>query len=322
MTTDIVTLPNERFLNRETVLSGVLKIMEPELVWLNYVPQHQVDSRSVSYLQDLYNASSDPKKKKPRRITEEGEWSYVDISEVSIKSAVLNQHGFAVRISRDAIRFKQGEDEIQRAFNRIGYWLAQDYDSKVAAALTGNARDPASDGWAVTATWDDATATPVDDLRRLKHAMRREGYPYRMTDTFVDETNYAEAEGYLTSLDISSEKQRTIYGTPVGGGDLSLNIPIAGCVLHGLLSDITHGYVLAIDRNNPAATTFFNNDPMFAPPTIQYQRSDGTTVTVPNQGLHMHKYFDDNKHSTVIQLWWDNATVVKEPYAVLYGSGL
>lgn len=313
-----VSLSNEKFLRKEYVVPTVFKIMEPYLAYLDMLPKVETSSRSVKYKQENTSASTDTKKKQPVTRTPSSRFPFVDITSVSIESALLNQEGFAVRIDEDAIQFTEGIDEINRAFNRVGYWLAQDVNTATGSALTGGATTPT---WTPVAAWSAATAQPITDLIRLSAQMDREGYPYDMTDVYIQSDNYYELLEYLATVDVDAEKRRTLYGVP----DMTakdIDIPVLGATVHGLKSGITEGNILAMDKNNPAGTIFYNNNPKYSTAKITYQISDGTTQTVPNIGFNYNSYVEDDTHDTVMQFWVDQVTVVKEPYAALYDSGI
>lgn len=312
---------NEKFLRKEFVVGEVFKIMEPLLPFLEMLPKVKADARAVSYKQETVSASSDTKKKKPRTRTPSAAWTYLDITPMEMKSGLLNKEGFAIRIDEDAIDFTDGVDEIRRAYNKLAFWLAEAHNTAVGTTIKTNATTPT---WTPTAVWDNASATPVDDLIKLEEQMEREGYPYRMTDIFVHKTNWYELKGYLTSADIDGTKQKEIYGTPTISGD-SINIPVVGSSVHKLLSGIDEGYVLALDANNPAGTIYYNNSPRHSTPKITYPTVvDGrkTTRTVPNFGFNFNQYTDNETHDIVMQFWFDQVTVVKEPYASLYDNGI
>lgn len=312
---------NEKFLRKEFVVGEVFKLMEPLLPFLEMFPKVKADARSVSYKQETVSASSDSKKKKPRDRTPSADWSYLDITPMEMKSGILNKKGFAIKVDEDAIDFTEGVDEIRRAYNKVAFWLAQDMNTTIGDTLKALATTPT---WTPTAAWSEGTATPVDDLIRLEEQMEREGYPYRMTDIFVNKSNWYELKGYLTSADISEGKQKEIYGIPTIMQD-TMNIPVVGSGVHKLLSGVDEGYILALDKNNPAATTYYNNSPRYSTQRIQYQTVvDGkkTTRAVPNFGFNFNQYTDQETHDVVMQFWFDQVTVVKEPYAALYDSGI
>ena len=315
-----VSLPNDAFLRKEFVVPRIFQIMEPYLAFLNILPKVKSDSRAIRYKQEAYSSSTDPKKKTPRRISPRSQWTYLDITQMEIKSAILNKEGFAIRIDEDAIQFTEGVDEINRAYNKVAYWLAQHLNTLTATALTDGATDLSTD-WTPTAVWSDAGATPVDDLIRLEAQMEREGYPYVMTDIFIHKTNFYEMKAYLTSMDISDRKQKEIYGMPAISRH-AITIPVVGSTIHKLLSGgIDEGYILALDAKNPAGTIYYNNNPKYSTEKIAYKTSEGMK-TVQNIGFNFNRYVDDETHDTVMQFWIDQVCVVKEAYAALYDSGI
>jgi len=93
-----------------------------------------------------------------------------------------------------------------------------------------------------------------------------------------------------------------------------------------MLSGISEGYVLGLDRNNPAATVFYQNDSSYSTPKVRYETKtpDGTKTfkTVDNFGLNTYQYKEDDTHDVVVQFWLDNVAVVMEAYAALYDSGI
>lgn len=312
---------NEKFLRKEFVVGEVFKIMEPLLPFLEIFPKIKADARAVSYKQETVSASSDTKKKTPRTRSPSAAWTYLDITPMEMKSGILNKKGFAIRVDEDAIDFTDGVDEIRRAYNKVAFWLAQDQNTTVGDAIKAGATTPT---WTPSAVWSDGAATPVDDLIRLEEQMEREGYPYRMTDIFINKTNWYELKGYLTSADIDGTKQKEIYGMPTITGD-TIDIPVVGSGVHKLLSGVDEGYVLALDRNNPAATIYYNNSQRYSTQKISYPTVvDGrkTTKTVPNFGFNFNQYTDNETHDVVMQFWFDQVTVVKEPYAAQYDNGI
>jgi len=313
-----VSLPNEKFLQKEFVVPTVFKIMEPYLSFIDLLPKVKTDARAVRYKQESVSASSDTKKKTPVIHTPSARFPFVDITTISIESALLNQEGFAIKIDEDAIQFTEGIDQINRAYTRVAYQLAQHVNTITGTSLTGGATTPS---WTPTTTWDGATATPVDDLLKLAAQMHREGYPYGLTDVYVHSDNYFELLQYLTAMDIDGDKQKNLYGVPTMSS-MDIDIPVVGATIHGLDSGISEGYALGMDKRNPAGTLFYNNNPKYSTANITYQTGDGNSKTVPNIGFNYNSYVEDDTHDTVMQFWVDQVTVVKEPYAALYDSGI
>lgn len=313
-----VSNPNEQFLSKEYVLGEVFRIMEPNLYFMDYLPQIQSTARSVWYKKETTSAASDTKKALPRLLTASAAYPKVTISQMEIEAGVLNQKGFSIEIDRDAITQAEGIDEIQRSIDRVSYWLAESVNTAIAAIFLAEGTALAG-AFTPTAEWSAATATPVDDLIRFRAQMRREGYPYRLTDVLVHNDNLVELQQYLTAIDISDAKQKQIYGMPA---DDAIEVPAASCTVHGLLSSITHGTILGLDKNHSPGSLYYFIDGEFSQKEIVYQDSDGKMVRVPNFGLSYNQFMDQRTHNTVIQLWMDYGLMFKEPYATINDTGI
>lgn len=314
---------NDRYLKKTVALPVIFKIMEPNLIWTDRVPAVGSSTRAVQYKYDTYSKSSDPKKETAPIHAESAKFPELDKTRMSSGAALTIGRGFSMRVDRDAVTQVDGANEITEAYETAGFWLAEYINTNILSALTGGATTPT---WTPTAEWSGATATatPVDDLIKLGAEMDREGYPFRMTDIFVDKTNWYELKSYLTSIDIGDFKQKTMYGVPEITQD-RIHVPVVGADVHKVMSGLTHGYVLAIDANNPAATTHYYNDPKYSTATVSYETMvDGKPVrkTVNNIGIHFNQYEENDTHDTILQFWVDNVTVVKKPYGLLYDNGI
>lgn len=318
-----VTAPNEEFLTKRFLIPKMYEIMNPLLAWTDIFPQVRATAPVVAYKQEITSDSGDTKKERPKLMTTSGQWTYVEISQFTMKAANLNKRGFAIKIDQDALDYVEGVDEIQRALRKTGYWIAEDYNTRISTEIANSGTDLAGD-WTPAAEWSDANAAPISDLEDLEDAFIREGYPYRLTDVFVHKDNFKELKKYLTSLDINQYKQEKLYGTPNNGNRDTLEIPVVGTTVHRLLSGISEGSIIAIDRNNPGITIFYNQSP-------RYSAMSGTYETMQNgqkiskslsYGFNMNKYFDNETHQTIIQMWYDNVPVTIEPYAIAIDTGI
>jgi len=315
-----VSLPNEKFLRKEFVVPTIFEIMNPYLTFLEILPKVQTDSRSVRYKQESTSDSGDTKKNTPVTITPGSKFPRVDISNVTISSALLNQSGIEVAIERDAVRFAEGVDQIQRAYKRVAYWLAESINTTIGTTLTAGVTQ-AGGSWTPTAVWSAGTATPVDDLIRFEAEVDQEGYPYSLSDVYIHKTNFYEMKGYLTSVDIADLKQREIYGMPKMDNN-TIEIPVVGAKIHKMLSGITEGGILGMDLANPAATIYYNNDPEFSRKNIQYKGSNGVLKTVPNFGFNFDTWREDDTKNTIMQFWIDQVAVIQESKSGLYDTGI
>jgi hypothetical protein len=311
---------NDRYLRSEVAIPIAYEKMEPNLIWGDIIKNVKEESNAFIYQYDSTGKSSDSKKKTPPPQTIGGKFPELDISRPTVTSGLLDSNGFSIRLTREVIRQAAGRNEIMRAYETAGFWLAEWINNAQITAMTGGATTPT---WTPTTTWDSATATPVEDLRKFKYCMRREGYPYRLTDVYIHVDNYSELEGYLASLDVNAPKQQSVFGMPASGD--SVYIPIAGANIHGLDSGITEGYVFGMDRNNPGAETHYYVDPQFSIVRVPYSTIvNGSKVSksVPNIGIHFSQYTEDDTHDTVMQFWVEQRTVVNRAYALLYDSGI
>jgi hypothetical protein len=309
---------NDRFLSKDVVLSEIMRIMEPELVFLGVIPY--VDSGGENPTYGVKGSkSADAKKQTPRLKTPSSRFPEVEITRITKKSAVLSEEGLSIRLDKDAIQKKAGIDMIMDSFQTVGYWMAQARNTTFYTTMRAGGTDA---GMTPTAQWSEATATPIEDMRGFKNGFKREGYPYRLTDAYVEMTNFNEMEGYLLQSDIAQYRDAAMTGS----GSSQFVIPIEGKpTLRGLFSSVTHGDILGLDRNHPGASVFYYNDPQFSVPQITFETVEGSSVvskTVQNFGLSTHRYFEDDTHDTVIQIWYDNVIVVKDAYSIIYDNGL
>lgn len=318
-----VSAPNEEFLTKKFVVPYMFEIMNPLLAWTDMFPMVQSTAPVVGYKQETVSDSSDTKKQKPKLKTTTGQWTYVNISQFTMKSAILNKKGFAIKIDPDALDYTEGVDEIQRAFRKTAFWIAEDFNDRISDEISASATALSTD-WTPTAVWSADTANPIADLEELEDAFIREGYPYRLTDVYVHKTNFKEFKKYLTSIDIGDFKQQNLYGVPNNGKMDSIDVPVVGATVHRLLSGVSEGSIIAMDRNNPGLTVFYN-------PSRRYSILNGNYNTIANgqkisktlaYGFNYNRYTDQETHEEVIQLWYDNVPVMLEPYSIATDSGI
>lgn len=318
-----VSAPNEEFLTKRFVVPQIFEIMNPLLAWTDIFPMVKSTAPAVAYKQETTSDSGDTKKQKPKLKTTSGQWTYVNISQFEMKSAILNKKGFAIKIDQDALDYTEGVDEIMRAFRKTGFWIAEDFNDRISEEISASATALSTD-WTPAAVWSDANAAPIADLEDLEDVFIREGYSYRLTDVFVHKTNFKELKKYLTSLDINQYKQENLYGTPNNGSKDMLEIPVVGTTVHRLLSGISEGSIYALDKDNPGITIYYNQSP-------RYSVMNGNYTTMVNgqkiskslsYGFNYNRYTDQETHEEVIQLWYDNVPATKEPYAIATDTGI
>ncbi len=296
------SLPNEEFLRKEFIEQKIFEITNPLLDYVGILPAVKADALSVKFKKETVSASTDTRKKIPRRITEFSKFTFVDISEMTVDAAILSSSGFAMKVSRDAIRFTEGIDEIQRGLSRIGFWLAEDINTKIASKIQADATGPTT-ALGTPTVWSDAGAKPVVDLLNMEDDMVQTGYPYRLTDSYLHKTNYRELMSYLLTVDAK-------FGTGDKANNIaadSMTIPVLnGLTVHRVYAGMTEGCIMGLDKNNPCGTFYYNLDPKFSSDNIE--------------GMYFNVNVEEKAHETIVEVWADWDIAVKEPKAAIYGA--
>ncbi|MFA4971955.1 MAG: hypothetical protein WC683_05030 [bacterium] len=310
---------NARFLQTPVVLSEIRRVMEPYLKFTEMVPF--VDSGGLPVVYGIKNSkSADAMKQKPRMTAPSSHFPEVQITRMTKATAITTVEGLSIRLDESALRLPAGRDMIMDGFNSAAYWIAENLNTTIYATLDAGSTDA---GMTPTGQWSAAGATPIKDALAFKNGFIREGYPYRLTDAFIDSTNFGELEGFLVGSEIPSYREAAL-NTPLQD---AIVLPIEGKpIFHRLLSGITHGDIMGLDRRNPGYAVYYHNDPNFGTPqSISYETVEKgvTTVkTVPNFGLSTHQYVEDDTHDTIVQIWVDVVAKVKDAYSVITDNGL
>jgi len=298
-----VTLSNQDFLNRVFIEQKILEITNPLLDYAGILPAVRADAKSVKFKKETVSPSSDTKKKVARRLTENTKYTYVEFTDLSVDSAILTPSGFAMRVSRDAVRFAEGVDEIQRGLNRIGYWLAEDINTKIASKIQVEAAGPTT-ALGTPTVWSAAGANPVIDLLNMEDDMVQIGYPYRLTDVYLHKTNYRQLLAYMLTVDAK-------FGTGDRNNNIGANsfsIPaLNGITCRRVDSGMAASNIMGLDRNNPAGTFYYNLDPKYSSDNVE--------------GLYFNVNLFENEggETTEIRVWADWDVAVMEPKAAIYG---
>ena len=311
---------NARFLKTNVVLSEVMKAMEPNLIAIDLIPKVNSGGQPIIYGVKGKKAA-DVKKRMPKLTTPSSMFAEVQISRMSKRTALTSAEGLAIRFDKSALTLPAGKDMIADGLSSIGYWMAEYFNNIIYATLDAGSTD---DGIVFPAQWSAANATPVKDLLDFKNSMIVESRPYRMTDMFIDGTNFAELEGFLLSSEHAAF-QNAVLNAPYTD---KIVIPIEGRpVVHRMMSGMTHGDIMGYDARHPGiASMYYHNDPRFGTPgQIKYQAvvaGQEVTKTVRNFGLNTYSYFENDTHDTVLQVWADTAVIVKDSLGIRTGDGL
>ena len=311
---------NARFLNTPVILSEIMRVMEPTLKFIDMIPFVDTGGQPVVFGKKAAK-SADGFKQKPRMTAPSSKFAEVQITRMTKDTAITSTEGLAVTFDSDALRLPAGKDMIMDAYETVAYWIAENMNTNIYSVLDAGSTDA---GMTPAAAWGVAGATPLLDMMNFKNGMVREGYPYRMTDIFVEYVNYAEMEGFLIGSEIP-EYRNAVINAPLQD---EIVLPLEGKpVLHRMLSGETHGDVMGLDRNHKtAASVFYHNDPQFGTPKeIAYETIVAGQVvrkTIPNFGLSTHQFYVDDTHETKVQIWVDSVVKVKDAYGIITDSGL
>jgi len=320
----MVSGTNDRFLKPGVAIRMVYEVADPNLIIGDFLEGPIGEERKAfPYMYDSVGVSSDTKKQKAPRAAGGADLPRIDFSKPSVDSAVIKKKGFEFAIPRDVISDDRlGKELIKRDYNKAGYILAEQINAAQLAALTGGATTPT---WTPNAEWSAADATPVADLMDFAEQMDREGYMYRNTDSFVNKTEFYELKKYLNFYDGTQFVKDRPIGEMINRD--TIYIGAADMTVHKMMSGMTDSYILGVDKNNPGGEFHYYIDPEFAIggakisyPTIE----DGKKVTkqVDNAGIHFYTYMENDTKDQILQFWFENQTVVTQPYALMYDSGI
>lgn len=314
-----VSATSDKYLRREFIESAIMGYMENHLVAFDFMPKVRTDSRSYTFFKEESSMGASDKKKAPKKMTASGPFPEVEIARIQAESGLLNKIGFQVVLDEDALT-QNNFDDLNRAYKHLAFWIASDMNSEIFEAI----KDEAQTSSATVSDWSDPSNNPIEDLRLVKNTMKQNGYPYRGTDFFLHDDQWEELEGYLMSIDAHPERQSRLFGWPSPRGD-TLRVPVIGCDVTRVDTGIDTGNLLLLDRSNPAGSVYYNINPKYGSQEISYVSmvNDAPQVkTVPNFGLQVHPYFDDEFHLYKIQAWVDFAVGIKAPKAAFKKSGI
>jgi len=309
-----VILPNEQYLQKEFVESRIVRIMEPELEWMNFLPKVRTDSKAIWASREKYSAESDPNARAPRLRTAGSRFVQVTVANLEEISATVAPLGLEIRIDEDAVRFPEGIDMINRAYTRAAYWMAKQINTEIIYALVnGVYQETVGDSFTgkTTGAWSEEGGSnarnPIEDLQLLLQDFERDEYPYELTDVYIHKQNFGELLNYLVNLNVAQGEREAVFGVP-DFKKRALHIPVLGINVHRVKGGLNEGSILGVDSRFSPATYYYGVNPKYP------------QATENNLGFHINKYVEDETHDTVFQMWTEYAILVKEPYAGIYAA--
>lgn len=315
----------EDYLQPGVAIRKVYEVLEPNLMFQKYVEGPVPEDKSAfTYMYDDEGTSADTKKQTAPLHIVGADLPRIDFGVPSAAAGITSAKGFEVAIPRNVIREDiAGENAVKRTFRKAGYILAQQMDSAVLAAMVAGADTP---DWTPTAVWSDDAATPVKDLMDLQQDFdqKDDGYPYNLTNVFLNKAGFYELKEYLNFLDGTQFNDQRPIGKMINRD--TIYVKQADVTVQRVVG-ITDSYVLGLDVNNKGAEVHVFNDPMFSLPgrRVKYRTIvDGKKVTrsAPNFGLHFYSYMEKDTKMQILQFWFEAKTVVIQSKALTYDSGI
>ena len=320
---------NARYLQPGLAIKLAYEQLQKNLYWLDILPTMETKTGSFIYNYRNFNYSGDAKKETAPLKSQSSRFTRVEMSRPLTASDLTESVGFEMALDRKSIQNPDyGPSTAVRAIQTLGYWISEQRNTANLQSMIDGANTSFTNFSPANEWSDTSAATPVQDLVDLASDFIKEGYPQRMTDVFLNKTNWDELNKYLINVDIGDIKQRALFGEPSMSWDDAITVPVAGgAKAHNVFSNITEGYILAIDARPGlvGAETHYYIDPEFSMQRTSYTTVvNGQTVTKPanNPGIHFHQYMEDDTHNIIVQMWQDAKTVVTQDEGISYGSGI
>lgn len=283
-------------------LEGIMnKKLEQQLDFLDIFPRVKTDALSFSYFEDITNAGADitaGTMGTPNVLGEIGELSEIEVSRISLSHGAMERFGYQLRFSQRQLREAAVVDEISRAVDRAAFGIAKKMNDDVIDALKAVSNDITE--VAGSAVWDNAAATPVEDILSFVEASMVEGYPYELNELFLHKTNYFEMMKYLQGIDINWVRD------PMSNGRV---MPVVnGVKIQNLHStQLAEGGYIGLDGRFPAMTVYEYLDPKHS--------------TMPGGMVNVNKYEEERfPYNIVVEMYAERGLALKLPNAVSYRS--
>ncbi len=94
----------DRYLQKGVALRLVYEIMEPNLIWADYLKQVPEDSNAFMYQYDSTGKSSDTRKQKPPMQASGAKFARLDKSRITTASGLTQRNGCEIAIPREGLR--------------------------------------------------------------------------------------------------------------------------------------------------------------------------------------------------------------------------
>jgi hypothetical protein len=326
-----ITLLTDIFYRKEYQAQALLELMAPRLIFDNLWPKLKIPDRSVSLKKQTlsaarYSDAGDPRKEIAPQWEPGADIAKVTISGGEYESHTLFRHALGFDVGLDARENIVNIDEVARTRKRVGYWLAEQINSKVVSTVLNSFSMTNTDTAAMydkfehittdfgpettighlvgildaAYFWDEAGADPVTDIMDLKTVFDdQSGYPFEL-DTVYLTNNAANLFAKFVVRNGGKWQQ-----SPLGNGYTTDKV--AGVTFNALKGDtagwnVTVGddFILGLDSSNPAAVTYY------------YQYNELGSVG----DMNVDQWYDPRTKEQHYEFVFTRTSVVREPNAM------
>jgi len=324
--TGIITPWNKEIYNQYYISRYIEELVDPELIWEQFVPEESTTSMAIEWLVDGTGGSPsspgrDTKKNRAPLHAPASEVPFIEISDISRQTATTEEIAIGIRF-RERMRKMNNLDPIQRTMRRLSRWLAEQLNYEVASNMFGgfsvtndssNALTNAS-SFGVETTygfhagvldagkyWGTDGMDPLTDIEDLRLAiLDQEGYNYNLTDIMMPMRIYSKVKRYLDRVDYT-------YQTSPLGGRNSLTLPDVGGVRiteARYVDGLEANKILFWDASAEPATTFVFED------------ADGYSKWSGDARFYSHQWMENATGDLYTKMFTNRRTVLIEPKSV------
>lgn len=334
----MVSGTNDKYLKKPVALGKVYEYMQNYLFFVPLVngtgqimggnpiiPAIPEETDAFAYLKDKYNLTNDPKKELPPEWASGSGLPEIDRTRKESATGVLKANGFKLRLPRAVIRNSSAGSmvEINDNYATAAYWISELINTKIQNTMVEGA-NTSTNYFNPSHEWsDESNADPIGDLMDLGRDIKSDENIFRLTDVLSNKANFYELTNHLVKIDATDLQRTRMIGIPTVSQDV-INVPMVGDV-HDFKNSITEGNLLGLDRMHPAAEYHYYIDSEFSQARVTYDAvvdNKPQRVTVDNLGVHYNTYREDDTKDQIMEFWVEQATIVKKPKGLIYGSGI
>lgn len=306
------TLPQDYFLREHSAEYYVQEKIHEKLHFLNMFST--VDNQYGEFTSYYSEASAkkdiaDGILSEPTPITEGVDFNEIETSDIKEKQGALVGSGFRVTYTDLLKRQGRLSAVLPIKFGKAVSAMAIGINKVISDALIADAGCTAPTASSMT-KWSDLTnIDPRDDTINIQDAYDKDGFGYKVSDVYINNTEFTNLAKYMASQDY----EYNIH-----------EIDVDNVKYHNLGSAISAGNYLALDSSVPAAIIEKYVDPAYSSvrqAEITALKEGKELKDVPPSFINTKEWKPQSKHDlNVVDFWYEMACNVQEPHGIIYGS--